>query len=227
VPHRKIELHALPGLWPPTWPMGLTFLRLLLLPVFLCVMLSEARNADGPRWIAVTIFAVMAATDKLDGYLARRLKQSSKIGAILDPVADKILIACCVMLLSLPWVAPPNFRIPSWVVIAVYGKDLVIAIGCLVLLALLGTVTITPRPLGKASTVLQLAMVMAVLLTPPASSSWIPAWSRLVHTMFWVVTVLAVLTLADYVIQGTKQCRDARHGHLNATAPATEEAIRP
>jgi phosphatidylglycerophosphate synthase len=169
----------------------------------------------------------MAATDKLDGYLARRLKQSSKIGAILDPVADKILIACCVMLLSLPWVAPPNFRIPNWVVLAVYGKDLITAIGCLVLLALIGTVTITPRPLGKASTVLQLAMVMAVLLTPRASSDWIPAWQRLVHTLFWLVTGLALLALADYVILGIRQYRDARSVHPksaanNVTGPADE-----
>jgi CDP-diacylglycerol--glycerol-3-phosphate 3-phosphatidyltransferase len=208
--------------------MGLTFLRLLLLPVFLWIMLAEGRSTDGPRWIAVSIFALMAATDKLDGYLARRLKQSSKIGAILDPVADKILIACCVMLLSLPWVAPPNFRIPDWVVIAVYGKDLVTAIGCLVLLALIGTVTITPRPLGKASTVLQLGMVMAVLLTPPAGSEWIPEWHRLVRSLFWLVTVLAVVTLTDYVIFGIRQFRQARHGHPKAGADVTlaDEIVR-
>jgi phosphatidylglycerophosphate synthase len=136
------------------------------------------------------------------------------------------------MLLSLPWVAPPNFRIPDWVVLAVYGKDLVTAIGCLVLLALVGTVTITPRPLGKASTVLQLAMVMAVLLTPPATSDWIPAWQRLVHTLFWLVTVLSVVTLADYVVQGIKQYRDAPRGHPkevatdSATTSATDEIVR-
>jgi CDP-diacylglycerol---glycerol-3-phosphate 3-phosphatidyltransferase len=210
--------------------MGLTFLRLLLLPVFLWVMLSESRGADGPRWVAVSIFAFMAATDKLDGYLARRLKQSSKIGAILDPVADKILIACCVMLLSLPWVAPPDLRVPDWVVIAVYGKDLVTAIGCLVLLALIGTVTITPRPLGKASTVLQLGMVMAVLLTPPAASEWIPAWQRLVRSLFWLVTVLAVVTLGDYVIFGIRQYREARNGRAKSAAnratAAADEMVR-
>ena len=65
VPHRKLEIRALPGFWPPTWPMGLTFLRLLLLPVFLWIMLAESRAADGPRWIAVSIFAVMAAVDQL------------------------------------------------------------------------------------------------------------------------------------------------------------------
>ena len=230
VPHRKLEIRALPGFWPPTWPMGLTFLRLLLLPVFLWIMLAESRAADGPRWIAVSIFAVMAATDKLDGYLARRLKQSSKIGAILDPVADKILIACCVMLLSLPWVAPPNLRVPHWVVIAVYGKDLITAIGCLVLLALIGTVTITPRPLGKAATVLQLTMVMAVLLTPPTASDWTRAWHRLVHTLFWLVTALTVVTLVDYVIYGVRQYREVRSGHpksaANPAAVAADEMVR-
>src|SRR5438270_10018285 len=95
--HKPFEIHAPKGLWPLTWPMGLTLLRLLLLPVFLWVLLYDAGPASGPRphrWWVVATFAVMAATDKLDGYLARRLGQTSTLGAILDPLADKLLIAC-------------------------------------------------------------------------------------------------------------------------------------
>src|SRR5687767_14715008 len=109
-PAHQLQVPSTAGLWPPTWPMGLTMLRLLLLPVFLWVMLLDARtDAHQLRWLAVGIFGFMAATDKLDGYLARKLNQTSKIGTILDPVADKLLIACSVILLSFEWVAPPGF----------------------------------------------------------------------------------------------------------------------
>src|SRR6476661_4697035 len=115
VSHRPFHLHAPEGLWPLTWPMGLTMLRLLLLPVFLWIMLIDAGPvvaARPHRWWAMGIFAVMAVTDKLDGYLARRLNQTSKLGTVLDPVADKLLIASSVVLLSFDWAAGPAYRIP-------------------------------------------------------------------------------------------------------------------
>ena len=71
----------------------------------------------------------MAATDKLDGYLARKLNQTSKIGTLLDPVADKLLVACSVILLSFGWVASEPFRIPLPVVAVIYGGYLVVAVG--------------------------------------------------------------------------------------------------
>jgi CDP-diacylglycerol--glycerol-3-phosphate 3-phosphatidyltransferase len=119
---RQIQIHTTPSVWPLTWPMGLTFLRLLLLPVFLWAILLESnRAAHRPSWLALTVFVVMAITDKLDGYLARRWNQTSKLGAILDPVADKLLVACSVIVLSFEWIAPAHFCIPMWVVVAVYG----------------------------------------------------------------------------------------------------------
>src|ERR1041385_2919869 len=101
VTDRQLSLQTVPGLWPPSWPMGLTMLRLLLLPVFLYLLLFEPNKpAHAHRWWAVGVFAIMAATDKLDGYLARKLNQTSKIGTILDPVADKLLVASSVVLRS-------------------------------------------------------------------------------------------------------------------------------
>ncbi len=94
--------------------MGLTMLRLLLLPAFLWALIANGPAGTGPhRWIAVSIFALMAITDKLDGYLARRLGQTSKMGALLDPVADKLLVGCSVILLSFSWVAPRDLPFRS------------------------------------------------------------------------------------------------------------------
>ena len=186
--------------------MGLTMLRLLLLPVFLFTLLLDANTELHPyRWLAVSIFVVMAITDKLDGYLARKLKQTSKLGTLLDPIADKLLIACSVILLSFSWVAPSGFQVPRIVVFLVYGKDLVVVVGSLALLSLAGKVTITPRPLGKLGTFLQLSMLIATLIGSDlaridASFAW---WT--IRTLWVAVGLVTTAACADYVVQGLKQ----------------------
>jgi CDP-diacylglycerol--glycerol-3-phosphate 3-phosphatidyltransferase len=206
MPQRQLHLYEKTGLWPPTWPMGLTMLRLLLLPGFLWAILIDANQAAKPhRWVAFAIFAAMAITDKLDGYLARKLNQTSKAGALLDPVADKLLIACSVILLSFDWIAPAGFAIPAWVVVAIYGKDVLIAIGAIVLLSLVGSLHIHPRPLGKISTVLQLSMVLAVLLAPNPAAGWAAGWKAFVRVLWWSIGVVAALACIDYVLLGCRQ----------------------
>jgi CDP-diacylglycerol--glycerol-3-phosphate 3-phosphatidyltransferase len=210
MPRQPVRLQGPSGLWPPTWPMGLTMLRLLLLPVFLwTLVLSSDLDSDLPyRYFAVGIFAIMAITDKLDGYLARKLQQATKLGAILDPLADKLLIACSVVLLSLGRVATPEFRIPIAVVIAVYGKDLITVLGTLAVMALVGHVQIIARPLGKLSTVVQLALVMATLLGPDLTQLGVAGW--LLPGLWWGVSALAILACSDYVVQGARQYHQSR-----------------
>jgi CDP-diacylglycerol--glycerol-3-phosphate 3-phosphatidyltransferase len=193
--------------------MGLTLLRLLLLPVFLWLVLAGSEGHAGPhpsRWWAVVIFGVMAATDKLDGYLARKLNQTTKIGTLLDPVADKLLVACSVILLSFDWVASEPYRIPLPVVAVIYAGYLLVAVGALALLVLVGRVTIAPRPLGKLNTFLQLTLVMLTLVAPalPApSENWV---SPTLHVLWWSVPAVVLTTCADYTIQGVGQFRSAR-----------------
>ena len=193
--------------------MGLTMLRLLLLPVFLWVMLLDAgHESAGPnrhRWWAVGIFAVMALTDKLDGYLARRLGQTSKLGTVLDPIADKLLIASSVVLLSFDWAAGAPYRIPLPVVAAVYGKDVVVALGTLALLAIVGRVSIAPRWLGKAGTFFQLLLVMLTLVAPDLDRL-LHGSARTVLTLFWwTVGAVSIAAALDYVVVGTRQWRSA------------------
>lgn len=201
--------------------MGLTLLRLLLLPVFLWMVLIDAGGHPAPpaipeshahRFYALSIFAIMAATDKLDGYLARRLNQASKLGALLDPVADKLLIACSVILLSFDWVAPHAYAIPLWVVGAVYGKDLVVATGTLCLVSRLGSISIHPRLLGKLSTVLQLAVVMSTLVAPDLDRLRPGLGRILLPALWWGVTAVAVASCLDYVTQGILTYRASRPG---------------
>jgi CDP-diacylglycerol--glycerol-3-phosphate 3-phosphatidyltransferase len=202
-----------PSLWPPSWPMGLTMLRLLLLPVFLWLLLIDAgqEHPHPHRWWAVGIFAIMAITDKLDGYLARRLNQTSHLGAILDPVADKLLVACSVILLSFDWVAGPIYRIPLIVVIFVYGKDLFMAVGTLILVSIVGKVTVSARPLGKLSTFLQLTLVIATLVAPDGERilEWLPRIVLL--ALWWAVSLMAIASSVDYTLVGVRYLRRGRN----------------
>lgn len=198
--------------------MGLTMLRLLLLPVFLWVMLLDAGRESGSpprhenrfRWLALGIFAVMAATDKLDGYLARRLNQTSKIGTILDPVADKLLIASSVVLLSFGWVAGAPYRIPLPVVAAVYGKDLIVALGFILLSALVGPVTVKPRWLGKAGTFFQLLLVILTLMAPDLDALKSGSAGWVLGGLWWVVAAVSIAASIDYFILGLGLLRAGR-----------------
>ena len=193
--------------------MGLTLLRMLLLPVFLWMLLDDAGPVVVPRphrWWAMGVFAVMAITDKLDGYLARRLGQTSHLGSMLDPVADKLLIVCSALLLSFAWVASPGYRIPTWVVASIYLKDLIVVVGTIALMAKVGKVTVSPRLLGKLSTLLQLLLVAATLIGPDLDHLH-PGWGQsTLLFLWWAVSLLALAACADYVVQGCKQLSPAR-----------------
>ena len=234
VPHRQLDLHepsSLPtfevrpgAFWPPTWPMGLTMLRLLLLPVFLYLLLLDAGPDGGGRvnphrWWAMSVFAVMALTDKLDGYLARRLHQTTRLGTLLDPIADKLLVASSLILLGSPWIAAPGFKIPLYVVIAVYGKDVAVAAGSIFLLYTVGTVAIKARPLGKLGTFLQLLLVILVIIAPDLQRSAPQLARSALDLLEIMVAVVAGASLVDYVIQGIRGYLEA-HRRQTAAKPA-------
>lgn len=206
--HRDLPMA---GLWPPTWPMGLTMLRLVLLPFFIyCLVAGPDHQLGRWHWLAIAIFAVMSLTDKLDGYLARKLNQASKLGAILDPVADKLLITCAVFLLSIERIAPLGFAIPWWVVLCVYGKDLVVVLGLGVLIGLTGPTHVSARWSGKVSTFLQLALVLLTLLARDVAH-WMGDAVAVAATrgLWWAVAGLAALATVDYVLEGVRRLRAA------------------
>ena len=204
--------------------MGLTMLRLLLLPVFLWLLLLGAGPGaggvprDNPhRWSAMIVFAIMAITDKLDGWLARKFNQASRLGALLDPIADKLLVASSLVVLSSRWIASPGYQIPVWVVAAVYLKDVTIALGFILLVYLLGSLTVRPRPLGKLGTFLQLVLVIVTLIGPDLAKLSAPSTHGVLGVLQWSVFAVAVLSCIDYVLAGVRLFRESR-----GRAPASE-----
>jgi cardiolipin synthase (CMP-forming) len=199
--------------------MGLTYLRLLLLPAFLWMLLLDGFGAERPyRYAALAVFAVMAVTDKLDGMLARRLGQVSRVGAVLDPIADKLLISVTVVLLWFERIAPAGYALPTWLVLSVYGKDLMLAVGVVSVLRRHGTVRIAPRWPGKWACALQMVTVVATLAAPDIarlgdSVAW---WAT---RGLWAITAAVTLcAVVDYFLLGLKLMSQPRADGKGAAA---------
>ncbi len=201
-------------LWPwrlLTWPNRITLGRLLLVAPFVVVTQRQQAH-DAYRYAALGIFAAMAFSDMLDGVLARRLHCSSRLGAILDPLADKTLIICAAVLLSLPQSAVPGARLPQWVAVMVIGKDLWVLVGFLVVFVLTGNTRARPNRFGKACTAAQLAMVAAILLAPDLNRLGVNAGYRFARALWWLVSILSGLAVVSYTRLGLALIARADHG---------------
>lgn len=144
-----------------------TILRILLVPFFICQVLYYG-NGGGElhRWLAVAAFALCAFSDGVDGYIARRYNQRSELGALLDPLADKLLLVSGVVLLSFDY-RPHLAPLPLWLVTTIVSRDLLLVLGWAVIHFVCGHVTVQPRISGKIATVLQMAVVLWALLKWP------------------------------------------------------------
>src|SRR5258705_955503 len=126
----------------------ITILRILLIPFFVVEALYYVKTGNEVhRLLAILSFAVAAICDGVDGYIARRYNQRSELGAILDPLADKLLLVSGIVLLSFNW---PYFeRIPLWLTCTIMGRDILILAGVVVIGLTIGKVRVKPRILGK------------------------------------------------------------------------------
>lgn len=158
---------------PLTLANALTALRIALAPVFLVLYV----HGDPAR--ALAAFAAAAATDVLDGMVARALGQQTRLGEFLDPIADKILAACALVALA------ATGRLPWWLPAIVVTRDLALLVGTALLGTFHRTVPIAPTRIGKYATVAVAATVVVALAgefgayTPAQAGPWIAALALL------------------------------------------------
>jgi cardiolipin synthase len=155
------------------------------------------------RYVAIVIYLVMAIGDGLDGYLARKKKQFTRLGTFLDPIADKLLVTSACLLLASPRSAVDGFLLPPTVVVLIIGKDLFLLIGFVILYLITSHIRIVPVPIGKVATALQLSMVAAILIAPEASG-FLPAWIWFLPVLWWSAAGSAVLATLVYIRNGSR-----------------------
>ncbi len=152
----------------------ITIFRILLIPFFVVEMLYYVRNGhELHRVLGLAAFAIAAICDGVDGYIARRFNQRSELGAVLDPLADKLLLVSAIVLLSFDN-TPYLQTIPLWLTGTIIGRDILLVAGVIVIQWMAGKVKVRPRILGKIATVLQMTVVIWVLLKwPPRVLPWL------------------------------------------------------
>ena len=187
-------------------PNRVTVTRVLLIVPFVVLLLyqNSLRFEGWARYLALFIFVVMAFSDALDGYLARRTGQRSRLGYFLDPLADKLLITAACILLAVESTGIKEALLPGWVVVIIIGKDVLWLTGVLIIQLATGHLAIGASKLGRACTCAQLAMVLGVLLFPDIARLSVSVAWWLSRSLWWITAALAVLTLANYIHVGIK-----------------------
>jgi cardiolipin synthase (CMP-forming) len=192
-----------------SWANRITILRILLIAPFISCMLQ----INDPEWSehirhlirysAVVLFFLMAISDGIDGYLARKNGETTKLGAFLDPTADKLLITSASLLLASHRAGVAGFILPPTVVVLIIGKDILIFLGFLIVYILTGKIRTVPVFAGKAATALQLSMVAGILIAPEVSMvlHW---WVYFVRFLWWSSGVVAVAATLVYIRNGSK-----------------------
>jgi cardiolipin synthase (CMP-forming) len=174
-------------------PNTLTLLRLLLIPVFLFA------SFRGMFLTALILFVTAALTDIFDGLIARRLNQRSRIGAILDPAADKIMLVFGYLYYTLA----PNLaviRIPGWLTFTVFIRDFTIMVFAYLMYTRVRVKRFPPSWAGKTSTVLQAVLLGAVI----GANAFVPGLQWLAQVLFRVVLLMTLFSAADYLRRGKR-----------------------
>jgi CDP-diacylglycerol--glycerol-3-phosphate 3-phosphatidyltransferase len=173
-------------------PNTLTILRIFFVPLLVAALVQQnevsVRLAGLPitqEWLALAIFLAAAGTDMLDGYLARRWKQVTTIGTLLDPIADKLLISAA--LVSLVEVR----ALPGWMAILIVGREFAVS-GLRSIAAAEGYI-IRASDLGKTKMVAQVVAISCVMLSMRHASLHTPAM-----VLMWIVVFFALLSAVSY-----------------------------
>jgi CDP-diacylglycerol--glycerol-3-phosphate 3-phosphatidyltransferase len=167
-------------------PIALTLIRIVLVPLVMVFLISSSRVNV---LIAAVIFVAASITDWLDGTLARRMNQVTRLGTLLDPVADKLLVAAA--LIALVHVD----MLPAWMAVLIIGREL--AVTGLRGVALSMGVVVPASSLGKAKTASQYAAITLLILEKGVPAQYAP-FHLVSWLVVWVAVALTVLSGVDY-----------------------------
>ncbi len=164
----------------------LTVLRILLIPVFITLLVYKQR---GP---ALAVFLAAALTDLLDGYVARHRGSQSRLGAFLDPMADKLLLMSSFV--TLTWLKV----LPFWIAAVVISRDLILVIGALAIHMAGGRITPRPTRAGKLATFCQVVTVFFGVVTP------FYGWPAGLKGVIWLAATFTIVSGLQYIVQGMR-----------------------
>ena len=208
-----------------TTPNKITIARIFMIPLFVMMAIYYGRSvvAGAPlewqRWLATTIFLIAAASDGIDGYIARKYNQRSRLGEILDPIADKGLLLAGVITLTLSnW----RFEFPVWFPVLVIARDIIVVTGAITLQMLNGIVRIKPSWPGKIATALQMVAIACIMLQLDLFQTIVSlgSWKIDLHFLdipVWLAGLFTAISGFGYIVDGLQQLHAKGHGDPQST----------
>jgi cardiolipin synthase len=165
--------------------------RILSVPFYIASLVYYSPERDYLRFVALGIFILAALSDALDGYIARKAKEYSQAGLILDPLGDKLVLVSSFICLYFIKEFPLGIRFPLWVTLIVVSRDTLILLGTLVVYMVKQGINIHPTKWGKFTTIFQMLSVIAVLLQ-----------CRAAFLFWWPAVFFTLVSGIDYVRRG-------------------------
>lgn len=186
----------------PTLANRITIFRLLCVPIFILLIIhyNTSVRHHNPimafRWSATFIFMLTITLDAIDGYIARTKNQITRLGTIIDPLADKALLLSSILLLAKSPVNAFDIRIPEWFLLIVISRDFLLVIGSIIIHIISGNVIVHPRICGKAATFFQMLLISGALIghTPAPFQN-----------IIWIAASLVFISAVQYTLDGIKQ----------------------
>jgi CDP-diacylglycerol--glycerol-3-phosphate 3-phosphatidyltransferase len=166
-------------------PNLLSLARILLVPIIVVVLLTEVEDKE---WIGLGLFLAASATDFLDGYIARRRQQVTRLGQLLDPAADKILTSAAFISLVELGLAP------AWMVVIVVAREF--AVSALRSVAALQNIAISASASAKLKTVLQIIAIALAIV-----SEKLGEFQKLAPTMMWAAVLVTLYSGIEYFVK--------------------------
>ena len=176
-------------------PNMITFMRLLLVPPVVWLILEH--RFDWALWL----FLFAGISDGVDGFLAKQFGWTSRLGGLLDPVADKLLLVCCYI--ALAWVD----LIAAWIVVLVVARDIIIFTGAVSFQLLFGRLEASPTLASKFNTLTQILLVLLLLWS--SGVQLVTPW--LVVGMTWLVVFTTIISGIDYVYTWSRKAWKQSH----------------
>lgn len=179
----------------------ITLMRIALIPCFVLAVMYYAegvKRGSAEEWqriLAICLFTLAAVSDGIDGYVARKMNQKTRLGSILDPIADKALLLSSLLLLS--WNHGDAFdQLPLWFPIVILSRDVFVVVGVLIVFMIGRGFDVHPHWIGKAATVLQMVTIGLLLLKVP-DLYW--------RTQLWVTGIFTIISGVIYFVQGARK----------------------
>lgn len=185
-------------------PNILTIARILLTPLFVILLLKRL------LLYALLVFTLAGISDALDGILARYCNRRTVLGAYLDPIADKLLLASAFVVLAVLEI------IPGWLTVIVLTRDILIVIGFIVFAIRTIKVEIKPSLASKLTTLTQLTAVFFALLQTESSAGFITN-----YTFYWLAALLTIISGLHYIYIGLNILQNSSENNQPPTQPAT------